>query len=68
MWNQTPASRLSCRAGAMGAVMADHWRYGDGETDMMRGIGEDDATYAAGWAVSGIATLATIVAVWVFAI
>jgi hypothetical protein len=52
----------------MEAVMSDHWRHGDSETDLMRGIGEDDATYAAGWTISGIATLATIVAVWVFAI
>ena len=36
--------------------------------DMMRDIGEENAAYAAGWTISGIATLATIVAVWVFAI
>jgi hypothetical protein len=52
----------------MEAVMADHWRDAEGETDLMRGIGDDDATYAAGWTISGVATLATIVAVWVFAI
>jgi hypothetical protein len=34
----------------------------------MRGKGEDEATYAAGWAIIGLATLATILAVWVFAI
>jgi hypothetical protein len=33
----------------------------------MRGTGEDEATYAAGWAIIGLATLATIL-VWVFAI
>jgi len=52
----------------MEAVMADHWRHAEGETDLMRGIGDDDATYAAGWTIFGVATLATIVAVWVFAI
>jgi len=33
--------------------MADYWRHAEGETDLMRGIGEDDATYAAGWTISG---------------
>jgi len=34
----------------------------------MRGTGEDEAAYVAGWTLSGFATLATILAVWVFAI
>jgi hypothetical protein len=29
---------------------------------------EDAAAYAAGWTISGLATLGTIVAVWMFAI
>jgi hypothetical protein len=29
---------------------------------------DDDVAYAAGWTISGIATLATIIAVWIFAI
>ena len=29
---------------------------------------EDEAAYAAGWTISGLATLGTIIAVWVFAI
>jgi len=29
---------------------------------------EDDAAYAAGWTISGLATLGTIIAVWMFAI
>lgn len=29
---------------------------------------EDDATYAVGWTISGLATLGTIIAVWMFAI
>ena len=34
----------------------------------MRGTGEDNILYATGWTISGLATLATIVAVWVFGI
>jgi hypothetical protein len=45
--------------------MADHGRPG---ADAMRGTGKDEAAYAAGWTVSGLATLATILGVWVFAI
>jgi hypothetical protein len=29
---------------------------------------EDEAAYAVGWTISGIATLGTIIAVWMFAI
>jgi hypothetical protein len=29
---------------------------------------KDEAAYAAGWTISGLATLGTIIAVWVFAI
>ena len=29
---------------------------------------EDEASYAAGWTISGLATLGTIIAVWMFAI
>ena len=36
--------------------------------DAMRGTGEDDMAYVAGWTISGLATLATIVAVWIFAV
>jgi hypothetical protein len=45
-----------------------HWRSSTAGADVMRGTGEDEAAYAAGWAISGLATLATILAVWVFAI
>jgi len=34
----------------------------------MRGTGDDQALYATGWTISGLATLATILAVWVFGI
>ena len=29
---------------------------------------EDEMSYAAGWTISGLATLGTIIAVWIFAI
>jgi hypothetical protein len=48
--------------------MSDHWRVSADRVDTMRGSGEDAAGYAVGWTVSGLATLATIVVVWVFAI
>ena len=48
--------------------MADQWIHPDRAVDMTRDTGEEDAAYAVGWTISGIATLATIVAVWVFAI
>jgi hypothetical protein len=48
--------------------MSDHWRASTARIDDMRGLGEDQATYAAGWTISGLATLGAIVAVWIFAI
>lgn len=48
--------------------MADQSIRADRPVEMMRDTDEDDAAYAVGWTISGIATLATIVAVWVFAI
>lgn len=39
-----------------------------GWTDDMRGSGDDHSAYATGWTLSGLATLATIVAVWLFGI
>lgn len=44
------------------------WRSTPHTTDEMFGTGHDDAAYAAGWTISGVATLATIVAVWLFGI
>jgi hypothetical protein len=37
-------------------------------TDVMLDTAPDDAFYAVGWTISGVATLATIVAVWMFGI
>jgi hypothetical protein len=48
--------------------MADQWIHAHRPVELIRDTGEDDATYAVGWTMSGVATLATIVAVWVFAI
>jgi hypothetical protein len=45
-----------------------HWRSATARTVAMLGSGDDEALYAAGWTLSGLATLATIVAVWMFAI
>jgi hypothetical protein len=50
------------------AIMSDHWPASTERVDVMHGSSEDTAAYAAGWTVSGLATLATILAVWVFAI
>ena len=48
--------------------MSDHWRSSTGRIEAMRGTGEDEAAYATGWTISGLATLGVIVAVWMFAI
>ena len=37
-------------------------------TETIRDNREDEAAYAAGWTISGLATLGTIIAVWMFAI
>jgi hypothetical protein len=49
------------------AAMA-HWRSATIQSDLMRGTGEDEVAYAAGWVFSSLVTLATIFTVWVFAI
>jgi hypothetical protein len=48
--------------------MSDHWLVSTDRRDVTRGSTEDEAGYLAGWTISGVATLATILAVWVFAI
>jgi hypothetical protein len=49
--------------------MSDHWRVSADRFDVMRGdSGDDNAVYAAGWTISGLATLGAIMAVWVFGI
>jgi hypothetical protein len=64
---------LSSKAGflseqALEAIMSDHWRVSTERVDVMPYSGEDEAGYLVGWTISGVATLATIVAVWMFAI
>jgi hypothetical protein len=48
--------------------MSDHWRTSNGRFDDMRGSADNQAGYAAGWTISGLATLGAIVAVWMFGI
>jgi hypothetical protein len=47
---------------------AMQWRSATTEADTMRGTGDEEIFYATGWTISGLATLGTIVAIWVFAI
>jgi len=42
------------------------WRDAMLRTEQVRA--EDETAYAAGWTISGLATLGTIIAVWMFAI
>ena len=44
------------------------WRSATTDADLMSGTGEDQISYATGWTISGLATLGTIVAIWVFGI
>ncbi len=44
------------------------WRSAMQRTETTYDSREDDAAYAVGWTISGLATLGTIVAVWMFAI
>ena len=48
--------------------MRAHWPNQRDRIDVMRATGDETAAYATGWTVSGLATLVTIVAVWMFAI
>jgi hypothetical protein len=45
-----------------------HWQADPARAEIMRGTDDDQAAYAAGWTISGLATLTAIVAVWVFGI
>jgi len=44
------------------------WRSAMLRTEPAANAPEDHAAYAVGWTISGLATLGTIVAVWLFAI
>jgi hypothetical protein len=43
------------------------WRSASTGPDAMRGTG-DEVSYASGWTISGLATLGTIVAIWLLGI
>ncbi len=43
-------------------------RLSSADPDAMRGAGDDEVSYATGWTISGLATLATIVAIWLLGI
>jgi len=44
------------------------WRNAMVRTEPPHAAPEDETAYAAGWTISGLATLGTIIAVWMFAI
>jgi hypothetical protein len=44
------------------------WRSAMLRTETIGDRREEDAAYAAGWTISGLATLGAIIAVWMFAI
>ncbi len=48
--------------------MSDHWPVSADRVGPLNGASEDDTGYLAGWTISGVATLATILVVWLFAI
>jgi hypothetical protein len=44
------------------------WRSAMVRSETIHYTHEDEAAYAAGWTISGLATIGTIIAVWMFAI
>ena len=65
--NREPGPTLSLRAGFWSNAM--QWRSATtGADDAMRGTGDDEISYATGWTISGLATLGTIVAIWLLGI
>jgi hypothetical protein len=50
------------RSGAM------QWRSATTDADLMSGTEDDEISYATGWTISGLATLGTIVAIWLLGI
>lgn len=44
------------------------WRSAMVRTEPTHDTHDDDKAYAVGWTISGLATLGTIIVVWVFAI
>jgi hypothetical protein len=50
------------RSGAM------QWRSATTDADLMSGADNNEISYATGWTISGLATLGTIVAIWLLGI
>jgi hypothetical protein len=50
------------------AAMSYHWRSAIGRPEADHGMGDHDAAYIGGWAISGLMTLATILQLWHFQI
>jgi len=44
------------------------WRSATTDADAMRGADDDETSYATGWTISGLATLGTIVTIWLLGI
>jgi hypothetical protein len=44
------------------------WRSATTGAEAMRGTSDDEISYATGWTISGLATLGTIVAIWLLGI
>lgn len=44
------------------------WRSATHDAGDISGVNDDQTSYATGWTISGLATLVTIVAIWVLGI
>ena len=75
--NSTDAQRLNgtarlhrdcLRATSFEAAMSCLWRSAVGRPEARHGIGDHDAGYIGGWALSGLMALATILLLWHFQI
>jgi hypothetical protein len=69
----TGRDRESCQLGRFQARLTSSetdmdWRAETIRDDVMRDTRDDETAYAAGWTISGLATLTAIVAVWIFGI
>jgi hypothetical protein len=62
----TPDRRYRCGQAFWSKAM--QWRAASTGDDAMRGAGDDQISYATGWTISGLATLGTIVAIWLLGI
>ena len=63
-------TRWIARAGLLGSKAMD-WRHQIERTERIDPghlTAEEEAAYAAGWTISGLATIGTIIVVWMFAI